>query len=120
MNAQTPPMRPALPDITANRHATTLAEIQQMTEDFRRMQSEVAGLHRDLDARDNKIDLLEKALSESRDGEKVYRRKLIRLAAAMSNIGLLSREAEAIMKDSREVDEVMTEAEAEAATLRAT
>jgi hypothetical protein len=108
MNSPNPPTD----TMTANRHATTLAEIQQMTEDYRKMQMELATCYRENDAKMNKIELLETALMESRNGEKIYRRKLIRLAAAMEMIGRLSSEAEAIMKSAREIDEIETEKEA--------
>lgn len=109
-----PAVRPPLSQVdnTANRHATTLAEIQQMTDDYRRMQTQVAELQRALDQRDNKIDLLEAALSDSRSGEKIYRRKLIRLASAMEMMVRLGADAELIMRDAREVNEVAAEAEA--------
>jgi septal ring factor EnvC (AmiA/AmiB activator) len=114
MNNPTPAIRPAMPvaDTAANRHAQTLAEIQQMTTDYRSMQLKVASYERDLDAKDNRIELLEAALLESRNGEKVYRRKLIRLAAAMEMMVRLGQDAEKIMRDAREIDEVAAEGEA--------
>lgn len=107
-------VRPSLQEMEPRsvRQATALDEIRTMHEDGQRMQQELHSCYRELDVRGNKIELLTDALKESRESEKVYRRKLIRLAAAMSMIGKLSEEAQAIMASAQELDEVAAENEA--------
>jgi hypothetical protein len=96
----------------ASRHAQTLEEIKAMSENYSNMQAICTEQIRKIDALQNKVDLLQVALDDSRHAERVYRHKLIRLASAMENISLLTTQAEGIMKDAREIDELATNAEA--------
>lgn len=114
-------VRPSLQEMEPRsvRQATALDEIRTMHEDLQRMSQELGGAYRELDARQNKIDLLQAELAKSQDGEKVYRRKLIRMAAHQEQIGKVAQllfslveQSVAIMKDAREIDDVATEREA--------
>lgn len=116
MNQQTftPPVRPPLPDVT-DRHKTTLAELERMAADYRHMETTLAESRREIDKRDNKIDLLEEALREARENEAVYRRKLIRLATAMESMSRLAVDADKIMRDVADLDEAAKEVAARTA-----
>lgn len=107
-------VRPALQELEPRsvRQATALDEIRAMHEDMQRMSQDLSAAYRELDSRGNRIELLETALQDSRTNERVYRRKLIRLASAMSMIGKLSEEATVIMQSVQEIEEVTAENEA--------
>jgi hypothetical protein len=119
MNQTTIPLRPPLPirpppvdpDAALQRHATALAEMQQLRDDYQTMLAEVTEARRTIDRLTNRTELLETSLSESRQGEKVYRRKLIRLASAMDLMTKLAADAEVIMRDAKEVNEAAVEEE---------
>lgn len=102
-----PPMRPMPehPEITAQRHATAIAEINKMREDHAVMAREVAESHREIDELRARCRVLEEDKQHYRDAAAVYQRKLMRLCAAMQNIGFLSEEAMVIMKDARDYEE---------------
>ena len=99
------------PDATLSRHATTLSELKKMHEDFAAMQAQAASDARVIDRQQNRIDVLEQEVEHWRRDCSIYRRKLIRLAAAMDMIGKLSHEAEEIMRSAREFEEAQKEAE---------
>lgn len=114
-------VRPSLQEMEPRsvRQATALDEIRTMHEDMQRMSQDLSTAYRELDARQNKIELLQGELAKAQDGEKVYRRKLIRMAAHQEQIGKVAQllfslveQSVAIMKDAREIDDVTTEREA--------
>lgn len=114
-------VRPSLHELEprAVRQATALDEIRQMADDMQRMSQELSECYREIDARGNKIELLQNELNRSQDSEKVYRRKLIRLAAhqeqldaASQMFSRLCQNGSAIMADVREVNQVEEEREA--------
>jgi hypothetical protein len=116
-----PATRPSLQELEprAQRQANALDDIRQMHEDLQQQSLELSKCYRELDARQNKIDLLTEELAKAQDSEKVYRRKLIRLAAHQEQVGKiaqllysLAEQSVAIMKDARELDDVATEREA--------
>lgn len=119
--AAVPAVRPSLQEMEPRsvRQATALDEIRNMHDDLQRITQELGAAYREVDARGNKIELLEVELAKAQDGEKVYRRKLIRMAAHQEQIGKVAQmlyglveQSVAIMKDAREIDDVATEREA--------
>lgn len=119
--AMVPAVRPSLQEMEPRsvRQATALDEIRTMHEDLQRMSQELSAAYREIDSRGNKIELLEAELAKAQDGEKVYRRKLIRMSANQEQIdkvaelltGLVAQGV-AVMRDAREIDDVATEREA--------
>lgn len=114
-------VRPSLQEMEPRsvRQATALEEVRGMHEDLQRMSQDLSTAYRELDARQAKIELLEAELAKAQDGEKVYRRKLIRMAAHQEQIGKVAQllyglvdQSVTIMKDAREIDDVATEREA--------
>jgi hypothetical protein len=93
------------PEVTVNRHASTLAEIRRMHDEYRAMQDELSDARRTIDQQQNKIELLEHTLHQTRSERNICQRKLIRLAEAMSMMHTLSEKAHAIMLDAKEWEE---------------
>lgn len=105
------PERPPAP--VSQRHAAAFAELKAMETTYQQVAEENADLRRKLDAALNKAELLQNALDDERQHSRIYQRKLIRLAAAMSGIGALCADAEQIMRDAKEVTEAQEETAAE-------
>lgn len=120
MNGQnnTNPKPPAFPPMPrqetapiSHRHAAAFAEIKAIEAAYESLQIRNAELEREIDKVVNQRDLLDAALRQERIDCKVYQRKLIRLATAMSGIGALTAEAEQIMRDVADFDKAAEEIE---------
>lgn len=88
-----------------DRHATAMAEIQKLHDDYNAMRAELTNAYRKLDQQQNMIEVLTTDKERYFQERSLFQRKLIRLAAAMDHIGALSEEAQAIMRDSRDWEE---------------
>ena len=93
------------PDATMHRHAATLSEIKKMHEDYAGMQRELFDARALIARQSNQIELLHTDSERWRHEASIYRRKLIRLAAAMDMMGKLAVDADAIMRSAKEFEE---------------
>jgi len=96
------------PSAAAERRATALDEINKMQQDLILAHDNVAGLKRELDHTEDRLALITEERDRYRRHAHVYRGKLIELATAVANIGLLTVSAQEIM---RTVNELITKAE---------
>jgi uncharacterized phage infection (PIP) family protein YhgE len=102
MNSRVPQVAADIED----RHAAAFSEIKQMHIDFKAMQADLIAAQRELDKRQNLIELLTAEKDRLNDLSQVYMRKLVRLAAAMSGISRLAQDADEIMRSVQEFKEV--------------
>jgi len=95
----------ARPVSRVEQRADALAEMRQLHSDFEVLQHKAEDQARLIDRLNDRNGLLLDQLRISQQNERIAVRKLIRLATAMSSIGMLSREAEEIVKSAREWQE---------------
>ena|SRR5690242_2350502 len=95
----------ARPPSQIERRADALAELRQLHSDFEVLEKRYKDQERVIERLTDRNNLLLDELRTSRQHERVATNKLIRLATAMANIGMLSREAEEIMRSAREWQE---------------
>lgn len=91
------------------RHAQALTEIKQMHLDFQVMQAQLIEAQRELDKRQNMIELLTAEKDRLYQEGQVHMRKLVRLAAAMSGMSRLAQDAEEVMRSVKEWEDVDSE-----------
>lgn len=91
------------PSAAAERRATALDEINKMQQDLIVAHDEAAGLKRELERAEDRIALLNEERDRYRRQAHVYRGKLIELATAVANIGLLTQTAQEVMKVTSEL-----------------
>lgn len=101
-----PPVLIPRPPVAAptNRHAQAFAEIKAMEDNYHTAMEEIIELKRSLDSVTNQRDLLDAQMQHERDQKEIFQRKLVRLAASMSGIGALTKEAEEIMRQVEQVE----------------
>lgn len=80
--------------------ATALATINAMREEIVRLSEENGQLKADLNARDNRIALLDEERTTWRTDATILRAKLVELATIQSNVGLLLRSADSVVAAS--------------------
>jgi len=80
-----------------------LAEVAQMHQDLISANDEIASLKREIDREQDRVSLLIGERDRYRHEATVFRSKLIELATAMANIGLLTMQAQEIMKIAQEM-----------------
>ena len=90
------------PPSPIERRADALAELRQLHSDFEVLEKRSKDQERFIERLTDRNNLLLDELRTSRQHERVATNKLIRLATAMANIGMLSREAEEIVRSARE------------------
>ena len=93
-----------------DRHASALANIQQLVDDLREAHEEIAQLKADLHREEDRCALLvadkDRIIEENkkdRSDAVLVRDKLVELATAMTNIGLLTIPAQEIMRTVQEL-----------------
>ncbi len=103
------------PSAAAERRATALDEINKMQQDLILSHDNAASLKRELERAEDRCAIVTEERDRYRRHAHIYRGKLIELATAVANIGLLTVSAQEIMKT---VNELITKAESpeEAAT----
>lgn len=84
------------------RRAGALAELRQLHSDFEILERKSREQERIIDRLTDRNNILLDELRTTRQHERVATNKLIRLATAMSNIGMLTHEAEEIVRSARE------------------
>jgi uncharacterized coiled-coil DUF342 family protein len=101
-------------DQAAERRAQALAEVNKMQTDLSACQAEIAVLRREADRAEDRIEMLIEERNTYRSTAVLYRDKLVELATAQANIGLLTRKGEEIAMTVRELAERQTPEEAQA------
>lgn len=101
--------QPERQDETIHRQAGALAEVQRIHADNMVMLDKIEQDRRTIERLEDRCTLLNAELSKSQQEGKVYQRKLIRLAAAMSGIGRLTQDAVEIMRSCQEWQETEQE-----------
>lgn len=96
---------------TMNRQAGALAEVQRIHADNMRMHDLAEQNRRAIERLEDQCAFLKEELSKSQQEGKVYQRKLIRLAAAMSGISRLAQDADEIVRSTKEWDQVLKESQ---------
>jgi gas vesicle protein len=84
------------------RRAEALAELRTLHEEHAEQARIIEGQRKTIERLEDKVDLMQDSLTESRQNERVVTRKLIRLAAAMANMSTLAKVAEEIMHSVKE------------------
>lgn len=100
---------PQVAEDIEERHAKAFSEIKQMHVDFQLMQTELIEARRELDKRQNMIELLTAEKDRLQAEGQVHMRKLVRLAAAMSGMSRLAQDADEIMRSVQEWNDVDSE-----------
>ncbi|MEY9493716.1 hypothetical protein [Bradyrhizobium elkanii] len=80
-----------------DRHAAVLADIKKIQDDLIETRDANAQLHADLHREQDRVALLVEDRDRWRQEALVFRTRLIELATAMANIGLLTRAAEGVV-----------------------
>jgi FtsZ-binding cell division protein ZapB len=93
---------------TEDRHAAALADIREMHTELGRLREENGQLKADLHHEKDRVVLLTDERTRYRTEALVFRSRLIELATAMSNIGLLTVAAQEIVKVVHELDQADT------------
>jgi hypothetical protein len=96
------------PSVAAERRATALDEINKMQQDLVLAHDEATSLKRELERAEDRLALVTEERDRHRRYAHIYRGKLIQLATAVANIGLLTNTAQEIM---RSVNELVAKAE---------
>jgi|SRR6266404_2308141 len=86
-----------------DRRAHALAEVHKMQQDLMLAHDEITSLKRETDRAEDRITLLTEECNRYRTESTLFRGKMIELATAMANIGLLTLQAEEIMKITKEL-----------------
>lgn len=100
---------PQVAEAIEERHAKAFSEIKQMHIDFQIMQTELIEARRELDKRQNMIELLTAEKDRLYQEGQVHMRKLVRLAAAMSGMSRLAKDADEVMRSVKEWEDVDSE-----------
>lgn len=90
-------------DVTVDARAQAVADVQQLHLDFKSAQEEIAQLKADLNRERDRVTILTDERVRFRAESNIYRTKLIELATAMGNIGLLTGQAQTIMLATNEL-----------------
>ena len=104
---------------TMNRQAGALAEVQRIHADNMRMHDLAERNRREIERLEYQCHFLKEELSKAQQEGKVYQRKLIRLADAMSGMSRLAQDGDEIVKSTQEWDEVIHESEPQKAAEKA-
>lgn len=86
-----------------DRRAAALAELTKMQSDLMTAHDDVRSMERDLAREQDRVALLIEERDRYRHEASVFRSKLIELATAMANIGLLTIQAQEILKSAQEM-----------------
>lgn len=92
-----------------HRHAQALAEISQMHASYKSMTAQLAEAQRALDRQKDVNEMLKEERNRLFQENRVLTRKLIRLAAAMSNMSRLAADADEIMRSVKDWEEAETD-----------
>lgn len=112
--------RPLQYTSVTERQAVALDEIRQLHADYADLMAKADEDRRTIERQADRITLLVGDLRTAQQESKVYQRKLIRLASAMTNMSRLAADAEEIMRSVQEWEEETTEqSEAEQESARA-
>lgn len=95
-----------------DRRAQALSEITRMQEDLITANKELSIARREIDRASDRVEMLIEERDRYRSESTTYRTKLVELATAMSNIGLLTVHAQEIMQTVRELTGAETEEQA--------
>ncbi len=95
--------------------AQALAEINKMQTDLIEAHGQIERLTRELRNQQDRVSLLMEERERFRNEARLYNKKLIELATAVSNIGLLTRTAEDVMRTIEEMEEEMQQTTQQAA-----
>lgn len=95
----------ARPTSKIERQANALDELRQLHAEFNVLQNESVEQKRVITHLNDRNHLLLEQLRTAQQNERIMTRKLMRLAQSMANIGLLTKEAETIMRSVQEYQE---------------
>jgi len=87
------------------RQANALDELRQLHTEFDFLQRETADQQRVIAHLNDRNNLLLDQLRTAQQNERVVTRKLMRLAQSVANIGLLTKEADTIMKSAQDFEQ---------------
>jgi len=91
------------PKAAPERQAQAIAEVQKMHDDFSACKEECDQLKADLNRSEDRLTMVIDERNRLRRELKIYQEKLIELATAMSNIGLLTNTAQSVMASAQEL-----------------
>jgi chromosome segregation ATPase len=91
-----------------DRHAAALADIREMHAELAAAHQEIGQLKADLHREQDRVALLTDERTRYRTEALIFRSRLIELATAMTNIGLLTVTAQEIVKVVHELNEAET------------
>jgi hypothetical protein len=99
-----------IPQPPIERRAAALADVQQMHDDLISAHDEIGQLKADLARETDRCAMLVEDRNRHRRDGMIYRDKLVELATAMTNIGLLTAPAHEIMRTVRELVDAASDA----------
>lgn len=111
-------MPPRLPATPLERQASALTELKELHEAYGMLVTQADQDRRTIERQQDRIDLLVTNLQNEQQEKAVINRKLIRLAAAMKHMHILSAEAHEIMLSVQDWQETEAQAVAEQESAR--